>query len=211
MAERTVENFSGSVPFRPHDRHINASVRNVRPICDRKTCRCEDVDRRVDVHVVLLALHFEFVNPIHDRVCTNRPNGVLHRIVTGVGDPLAAGEELPLWAVSERVTHPTMTARYSNAERPCRFEDRLHLIAGYLSHRPDRNDQPYGREEFAICERVKRVGQVHPKAVPFEYRGEETRHLERLVAFPASSHDESRWLTRHAAQFYRAADRTVLR
>ena len=41
-------------------------------------------------------------------------------VVAGVGDPLAAGHELPLGVVAERVAHAAVTAGDADAARPRR-------------------------------------------------------------------------------------------
>ena len=55
-------------------------------------------------------------------------DGIAHAVVAGMGDPLAAGHELPVGAVAEGVAHAAMTSRQPDA-RLHRVKHGIHLLA----------------------------------------------------------------------------------
>ena len=117
MSESVVRNTAIAVPLRPHDWHVDNAVAEVGAIGDREARGCQNMDRRVDVHVVLLRDDVKHVwRATGDEVIWNTDvNGVIHATIARMRDPLATRHELILGFHSKAVAHSAVATRDTNA------------------------------------------------------------------------------------------------
>ena len=129
VAERAVEHAAAAVPALPHHRHHHA-FDPWRVLAAEGRGR-QHLVGRVDVHVVLLGAVVEVVQPLHHRVVAARDVDAVIDDVARVRDPLAAGHELVVDRIAERIAHAAVKAGHAHAG--------AHRVASGSSPRPSRS------------------------------------------------------------------------
>ncbi|ENN84128.1 hypothetical protein RHSP_78414 [Rhizobium freirei PRF 81] len=186
VAERRVKDAALAVFALPGNRHDDA----VDPIgmIASKGGGGQHLVRRVDMHVILLRRVGEIGDPLHDRVVRARDIDRVVDDVAGMGDPLAADDELILDAFTERVASTAMIAGDADAAFD-RGSEVLHLFLLDLRHGDDRHDQAEIVDR-GIGEGLGAVFEVDLEAVLFQHVADDMGAFLRFVAAPATPDDK---------------------
>src|SRR5579862_6124090 len=114
VPERVVEHSSSSVALSENYWHFTqVSGMRTRYSRVREGGGGKHPHPRIHVQVILLAAYVEVVEALGDRMAqvAAHVDPVVHAIVTGVGDPLSPGHELPFGVQPESVAHSAVAAR----------------------------------------------------------------------------------------------------
>jgi hypothetical protein len=153
----------------------------------------------VDVHVVLLGGDAKVAQSARELALAVGDLDLVLLDVVGMGDELAADEELELRRVAERVAHPAMEPGDPDAALD-RVEQARELAVGDRAHRPDRHDQAQAAHRLAVREGVERRGDLDREALRAQRLGAMLCERLGLVAFPATPDDQRVRRTHRAAR-----------
>ena len=136
VPKRIVKDTSCPPAFCPCYGHIDRPVSSVRTRYDGKTSCGQHFYSWVNVQVVLLTFYLKIFNMFKERTgATFDIYHVLHSIIAWVSHPLPARHKLPIYVVTERVTHPAMQTCKTYAALYSR-RNVIHQFLFNLAHRP---------------------------------------------------------------------------
>ena len=138
----------------------------------------------VGVHIVLLGVHSEIVEPSDDGVVRDNMDGVVDNII-GMCHPLAANHELVVNIVAEGITHATVPTSDTDT-RGNRVEQTLFLVALNSAIRPRRHDQILRQHQILILVSIEIFGDRHLVAFALEHRRKNINAFFGFVYFQAS-------------------------
>ena len=149
----------------------------------------------IGVHVVLLRLHREILQPLRDRILLIRHLHLVADDAAGMVDPLTARHELVARVVPESIAHAAVPTRHVRTIEH-RLVQSLPLRTRDLAHRPDRHDQIKVAHAPLVRVDIHRVRHHHTEALRLQPRHQHIRTLFGLMPIPSAPHHQHRLANR---------------